>query len=333
MSMPVKPRVVDSGIKEVVRTGPPQVSSAHVTSLLADVEALACGETGEIRVSRGPTWFGSIYVEAGTVCWASIAGAGTRLTRRLVDAAAISREEMERHYQRAIQEGAPLGEYLVGRKIVAQGDLRNALREHTNDALDAFADRGAIFHFARRSRSYHPKFRFSANELLLAAARRTVPAVSGWSERTLVAVCGAHAEGVAFSATGGRRGLVAACGFVGASASEISALGEFAHGYLKLTERLREGPDRATVLMDGAQQGTFIWREGGCTFLVAAKGKNGTAHVMRNLRINWSSPSQETLAVAGPDFQVPERKESGIVERGPRESNIEDERTNLATRF
>lgn len=253
--------------------------SSLVARLLERVESIAGGQTGEVGVSGSAARIGTIYVEAGEICWAAEVGSGRTLTERLLRRGSLDRSELEATFRHCQQTGAPLGEVLVERGHLSADAFRAALREHTWEALLGFAHLAGDLTFAARQRSYDPKFRFSACDLLLAAARRFSPEAVARATALLERACRESASGMAFNAElGGERWLVARVGECGFSASDLAVLAELASSLVLLGQRI--GPyHEATALFGTNGDGTFVWRDG--PFLLLARtGSAATSKAM-----------------------------------------------------
>lgn len=267
--------------------------SALVARLLEHVESIAGGQTGEVGVSGGSARIGTIYVEAGQICWAAEVGSGRTLTERLLRRGTLERNELEATFRHCQQTGAPLGEVLVERGHLTADAFRAALREHTWEALLGFAHLAGDLTFAARQRSYDPKFRFSACDLLLAAARRFSPEAVARATALLGRACGEGASGIAFNAElGGERWLVARVGECGFSASDLAVLSELASSLVLLGQRI--GPyHEATALLGTSGDGTFVWRDGPL-LLLARTGSDSASKTMLASLAELGGPVSQT---------------------------------------
>lgn len=277
------PRESDDRV-EVEEAPPPSVGVARngsslVARLLEHVESIASGQTGEVDVCGDSARIGTIYVEAGEICWAAEVGSGRTLTERLLRRGSLGRGELEATFRHCQQTGAPLGEVLVERGHLTADAFRAALREHTWEALLGFAHLAGDLTFAARQRSYDPKFRFSACDLLLAAARRFSPEAVARATSVLELACGESASGMAFNTElGGERWLVASVGECGFSATDLAVLSELAGSLVLLGQRI--GPyHEATALFGANGDGTFVWRDGPLLLLA----RTGSASASRTM--------------------------------------------------
>jgi hypothetical protein len=261
-------------------SAPPSVGVARngtslVAKLLEHVETIAGGRTGEVDVSGTSARIGTIYVEAGEICWAAEVGSGRTLTERLLRRGSLGRSELEDTFRHCQRTGAALGEVLVERGHLTADALRAALREHTWEALLGFAHLAGELTFNARPRSYDPKFRFSACDLLLAAARRFSPETVARATALLACAGGESASGLAFvTELGGERWLAANVGECGYSATDLVALFKLASSMLLLGQRI--GPyHEATALLGPNEEATFVWRDG--PLLLLARTRSGSA--------------------------------------------------------
>lgn len=154
---------------------------ASLADLLAAVDDRPRSESGAFVVDGGcGATPGSVFVEAGRVCWAATAGRGGRLryllrrhSERPLDGAELDGAFAEcRSSQRA------LSELLIERGLVSDDGLRAALKQHTVESLLAQCDGSdhPITWVPHRQCGYHARHTFSPIELLTAAGAMLYPA-------------------------------------------------------------------------------------------------------------------------------------------------------------
>ena len=156
------------------------VGLRNVTDLCGLVDELGPRATGEIAVRFAELPRGSVFVEQGRVCWAAAYGLARRLTELLVLRASLPRGQMEAFFLSCREQRMPLGEHLVERGVLAAGDLREALLQHTAESMTCLCSAPCRGAWAPRSgKGYSPRFTFTTAELFatvggLAHAREAV---------------------------------------------------------------------------------------------------------------------------------------------------------------
>ncbi|MBX3198424.1 MAG: hypothetical protein KF894_09860 [Labilithrix sp.] len=151
----------------------PRFALRSAVDLCAFVDDLDEGAAGELLVSSGQAApGGAVFVERGRVCWAAARGLASRLTQLLMARSGASASTMEGLFRRCKEEGAPLGEVLVARRIVRPEDLRSALLQHTTESLDALCSDDASASFRPRAGGYSPRFTFTTSEVLVRSSAR-----------------------------------------------------------------------------------------------------------------------------------------------------------------
>ncbi len=138
--------------------------------LLRLVDGLPPGAAGALSFTAFDSHQGTILVEDRRVCWAVASDMENRLTGllRAQEETPLSRAAFEEVYQECHLNQMPLGETLVARGLVSSDGLRNALRQHTAEAigrLSAAAPLNLTWN-SNRTKRYDAQFTFSAAELL-----------------------------------------------------------------------------------------------------------------------------------------------------------------------
>ncbi len=157
---------------------------ADLIDLLAAVEDCPAGESGALLVDgdQDGTVLGSVFVEAGRVCWAASPGRRERLRDLLHSHAArpVDEVELDDAFAACRDAQRPLGELLVERGLVSEDGLRAALKQHTVESLIVQCDGlpRPVTWVRHRRRGYHARFTFSPVELLAAAGAQLYPSVS-----------------------------------------------------------------------------------------------------------------------------------------------------------
>lgn len=107
------------------------ISIAEILQLL-DMQR----KTGALHLSQRKARV-TLYIREGLLDFASYAGLPEEflLGRYLVETGALSRAGLERHLEEARKSGKVLGDYLVGREVMTEGQLKSALTSQTSELL------------------------------------------------------------------------------------------------------------------------------------------------------------------------------------------------------
>lgn len=131
------------------------------------VDGLDPDEVGELRISHRGHPLGAVFVQNNRVCWVAAAGLERTLSQLLVERAGITRDAMERHFERCRAAKVPVGEDLVDRGVIGPNALRGALFDHSTASLASLCRDGARAEWRPRTRTYAARFTFSTSELLV----------------------------------------------------------------------------------------------------------------------------------------------------------------------
>ncbi|MAQ19678.1 MAG: hypothetical protein CMN30_33355 [Sandaracinus sp.] len=158
--------------------------------LVARVEQTA-GATGALVCEVDGRQLGSVLLERGRVCWAVTRSTRRRLSDLLLERSSdLTRVQLEAVYRLCRARSIPLGEELVRRGFVSPRQLREALVEHTSEALVhmAEADRATYRWVPHRTPTYSPKYTFDNLELTLRIGRMIHQERSDAAEARLAAL-------------------------------------------------------------------------------------------------------------------------------------------------
>lgn len=281
----------------------PSTGSAlpQLSQLLERIEATVGEGTGEVRVfgEQGP--IGAVYVERGEVCWAVDLHSSMTLARRLCERSDVSVDRLRDTVADCLRTGQPLGETLVSRGVVTAEALRDVLFNHTSEALHRVSGSARDVRFARRTRSYDPRFRFASIDVLVHVACMASPVRAARAAAILESACGDHASGFAFSREFGGAGIVVAH-MRGSDVPVVDILRLYEEATRLDMSCLRTvAHHRSVVLLGDDLSGTFVWRDGPFLVLGRTVGASSFARMLSFLR--ESDPSSQTspigLAPAG----------------------------------
>ena len=259
-----------------------------VLPLIEGIEDLSSASTGALVFGAHGKPEGTILVEKGRICWAMTARMGHRLTdilRSRLDPE-VGPSALEAIVRRCRDEGTPLGETLVASSLISSEGLREALRQHTSEAILFLAQRGGAppAWLAHRKHRYDARFTFSPAELLASVGAVCLPDLAEQSraemERLLRSV-GSSGGGVAFTWVGVSATLFPICEIHGASFSvrETVDLGQWAARMLEMPLMLRAVPQLVTVV--GAKGDALVaWISEGIVYVVICQNPSSLAHVL-----------------------------------------------------
>lgn len=307
MTAPVSYR--ETGIRLTVR---------RVTDVCDFVDQLDRKAVGEL-VIRGADGVrearGVVLVESGRICWAAARGLARRLTALLVARSpGMDEGRMESLFRQCRSENVPLGEFLVARGIVAPGDLRTALLQHTMESLDALCATGAQAEWClRRGAGYNPRFTFSTSELLVGASTDQMSleeqAIRAVAEATLSTRFATGEWGAAF--VRGNSAVpkpVAVHGELPETTTIFLRVGQWAASALDLASTFQDEDAMVSTVDDARDAVLVAWRcgdpRGNGAFIAGRTTSRGPARIL-NLRAR----ERRTRLASG---EV--RRPSGVVE-------------------
>ncbi|MAQ13999.1 MAG: hypothetical protein CMN30_04285 [Sandaracinus sp.] len=155
----------------------PSFHSGTLMSLIHRVEQTDAG-TGALICQASGDQLATVLLEEGRICWAVASGMRRRLTDLLLEGNdRLDRKSLESIYRDCRGRNVPLGEELVRRGVVEAGGLRNALAEHTSEALVRVGHRDDVTFdwVAHRTTSYSPSYTFDTLDIALRVARKVYP--------------------------------------------------------------------------------------------------------------------------------------------------------------
>jgi len=162
--------------------------SGPVLSLIECVERTDQG-TGALICETAGDRLATVLLEEGRICWAVASGMRRRLTDLLLETAPrpLERNELERIYRDCKGRNVPLGEELVRLGVVPPSGLRDALAQHTSEAIVRVGEADAVTFgwVAHRAPGYSPKFTFETLDIALRVADKVYPAAATEGRRVL----------------------------------------------------------------------------------------------------------------------------------------------------
>lgn len=271
------------------RALPPEARLDGVVRLLRELEELPADATGALTFGDRERAAGAVLIEGGRVCWAGARGLSRRLTDLLVGRgeSSPSRAVIHRVYRECRRDGRPLGERLVEGGWVSAEGLREALIDHSVEAMTQLCslEGDARFWVPHRAQRYDAAYTFAPVELLTPAARGLLPERSARGAAELRAILDGEGVGLALHRGGAvaRPVPVARTGPDRVRVEELDALARWAVGVLDLTAAIDEG--RRHVLSARSDGTTFVaWRRDDLLYAAVCDAPTVGACVVARLR-------------------------------------------------
>jgi len=135
--------------------------------------------TGAFICEASGSRLATVLLEEGRICWAVASGMRRRLTDLLLESSdpSLRREHLEKIYKECKGRNVPLGEELVRRGVVPAHGLRDALAEHTSEALIRIGKKTDVSFdwVAHRAPGYSPTYTFETLDIALRVAKKAFP--------------------------------------------------------------------------------------------------------------------------------------------------------------
>jgi hypothetical protein len=263
------------------------VSGADPSSalqLINTIEKLPNTATGAYVFGPAGRPGGTILVENGRVCWAVAPQMGRRLTDLLrirLDPSA-SPDALREVVRRCRLESTPLGEALVENGLLSSAALRDALRQHTSEAILILSQAdGEPSWLAHRKQRYDARFTFSPAELLASIGAAAAPDLAEEARGEMERTIGQGGGGVAFAQVGASQMLFPICEVQGAATSvdDTIRLGEWGTGALEAEALIRAVP-RLVAVLGATGDAIVTWSTGGVIYVVTCRNPSSLAHVL-----------------------------------------------------
>lgn len=225
-----------------------------VLRLLLEADGLH-DRCGVMHVS-GPN--GSVLLEDGHVCWAVRSGM-RRLTELLQREKGISRSSLEEVVQRCKATTKPFGEAMVDAGLISSDGLRQALLDHSVEALVLMSG-GEVDSFVRHRRGqYDARFRFSPLELMEDFAAKSHPKERESGVEHLARVLGHQGQGAVFRLYGAEPVPIATMGWK----SNLRALTDFGNWALSMQQVAQSiDPDVPIACSSYGRAQALAWKHG-----------------------------------------------------------------------
>ncbi|MBK6513972.1 MAG: hypothetical protein IPG04_07550 [Polyangiaceae bacterium] len=183
---------------------PPSYSWANIAKILGACEHAPAGTSGALLIQTKNNE-GSVFIEAGRICWVAATGLDRRLAHLLRERChALSSETLEDVRQWCVNHQVPFGEALVNSGMLTERELRNALEQHSVESLLVLSTEPVetLRWVARSARNYDAKFTFSPIALLNSASIRDYPDAHHKASAHLARVLRGGGSGAAFIQAG-----------------------------------------------------------------------------------------------------------------------------------
>lgn len=268
-----------------VRSPVPGADPAAVLSLIHTIELLPPSATGALIVGPPARPLGLILLENGLVCWARAASMRGRLSELILarlDPGAGS-SELGKVVRRCQAEGRSISEMLVSGGLISSEGLRDALRQHTAEAMLALAGhRGEAPAWVARAKPFGARFSFSSVELLVLAGAAWAPGAAEEARGEMEKMLRHGGFGVAFAKVSGSSGLVPVGEVQGSklTLSEAIELGAWGARAVREDGVVRGGVPRLVAAMGPNGDALVAWLTGAVVYVVICPSPSSLAHVL-----------------------------------------------------
>lgn len=255
-----------------------------VLPLIDTIDKLPPTATGAYVFGPAGKPNGMILVERGRVCWAGASQMGHRLTDILRDRLleSVSPSALEDTVRRCRLESTPLGEALVANGLISSQGLREALRQHTSEALlhlgQAIESPTWLEH--RRQR-YDARFTFSPAELLASVGSTCMPELAEAARSEMEKTLRHGGGGLAFAWIGSADAPFPICELRTSQLTVVDTirLAEWAARMREMEPVVHSVPRLvATVSPQGDSMVT--WTTGEVIYVVICQSPSSLAHVL-----------------------------------------------------
>lgn len=259
---------------------PPSHSWPNAAKILAACESAPHEATGALTV-RTRALSGTVFIEAGRICWIAASGLDRRLGHLLRERAhALSSETLEDVYRFCVQSGTPFGEALVESGMLTEDELRGALEQHTVESLMLLSNEPVdeLVWVPRTARNYDAKFTFTPAGLLETVGRTAHPELHVVAREHLARMLRGGGAGAGFVADD-REG--AHCVALHNARWPVETVLEIGRRVLiahSLVDVVYERP-RCFVMAQPLGGSVAVWRFGGVVF--ASVGRDGAVLPMK----------------------------------------------------
>lgn len=255
-----------------------------IIEILDRIDHLDEGATGALVYRAGGREIGAILIEKSRICWALSRGLGERLTDLLVERAGafLDRPLLEELVTDCRARKQPLGEALVERGLVSSAGLREALLQHSLEALASLAGtRGQPVFLPHKRDTYDPQFSFSTAEMLAAFGASKQPLLAEIGRLCLVDILQEKASGAAFArGDGGRPLLVCIHERTRMTTTQVRHMSDWATSQIDIAEAMSPG---LGLVSAGDREGRAIvaWKDADLSFIALCEEGPTWARVLR----------------------------------------------------
>jgi hypothetical protein len=265
----------------------PAVSARSLGELLALVDELPEGATGELVFGEGGEPVGSVFIERGRVCWAAARGLGQRLIDILARTSGRSLDPavVESVYRRCREARVPFGEKLVEEGFISRDELRKALLRHTLESCAVLAERqGRTRWLPRAHGGYSAAFTYSTIELLVTTGAMLDASRAEAARRELERVGGTGVRGAAFTREAGlaEPTAIAALDADAMKPAALRAIGRWAADALDIAAAVT--PDvRFHVVSTASGRAALTWQRAAVAHVVLAANHGSLSRALVTL--------------------------------------------------
>jgi hypothetical protein len=265
-----------------VRSPVPGADPSAVLSLLQGIEALPPSSTGALVFGATERPAGAILLENGQICWARAASMKGRLAeilRARLDPGA-NPSDLDETIRKCRQGSGLIGEALVSGGLLSSDGLRDALRQHTAEALLALAVLpGEPPTWLARSKPFGARFSLSSVELLSTAAAVCAPALADEARGEMERMLRHGGFGVAFAKAWGRLVLIGEAQGSKLTLAEAASLGAWGARAVREDAVVR-GVPRLVAEMGAKGDALVAWLTGALIYVVICPSPSSLAHVL-----------------------------------------------------
>jgi|GEM_PF-2738582 len=279
-----------------VRSPVPGADPSAVLALIHTIESLPPSATGALVFGPPARPLGLILLENGLVCWAGaepMSGRLGELIRARLDPGA-NPSELDTMIRKCRADASSIGDALVSGGLLSSDGLRDALRQHTAEAVLALAGRYPAGPGGERARNEEPpvwmarakpfgaRFTFSSVELLALAGAAWAPGPADEARGEMETMLRHGGFGVAFAQVAGAPGLVP-IGEVQASKltlDEAVELGAWGARAVREDGVVRGGVPRLVAALSPKGDALVAWLTGAVIYVVICPSPSSLAHVL-----------------------------------------------------
>jgi hypothetical protein len=270
---------------DAVRSPVPGADPSAVLALIHTIESLPPSATGALFFGPPSSPLGLILLENGLVCWAGaepMSGRLGELIRARLDPGA-SQGDLDGVIRRCRAEATPIGEALVSGGLLSSDGLRDALLQHTAEAVLALAARSEEPPaWLARAKPFGARFTFSPVELLVSAGAAWAPGPASEARGEMDGMLRYGGFGLAFARMAGSGELIPVGEVQGSklTLSEVVELGAWGDRLVRADGVVRGGVPRLVAAMGLNGDALVAWLTGAVIYVVICPSPSSLAHVL-----------------------------------------------------